>query len=98
MAAQNPLSLRGLLLQSAEVLVALICLYALSIGPAYYVVFSFPKTDPFVWEFYAPLRWATYDKAAAHSPPLLRAYIQWWYDLAKKHHQTRPPTVSGDSK
>ena len=76
------------------ILVALVCLYVLSIGPQVYLSFIYPESERYSSQFYRPLYWAVVDKAGRY-PPVLNSYIRWWFDLGSKHATTRkkPPVV-----
>ena len=79
MEAENPTSLRRLLLRAATTLLALVVLYALSVGPADYLVIKLRKPLRTLDGFYTPLDLATQD------PPLAQlriGYVRWWVRLA----------------
>ena len=79
MDAENPTSLRRLLLRAAATLLALLLLYPLSVGPAAYLMAKLRVHPPLLYRFYAPLAWAI------NGTPLLKLgndYIEWWLELA----------------
>ena len=79
MDTENPTSLRRLLLRAAATLLAVVVLYALSVGPAAYLEVKLRSSPMEVPSFYAALFLATQD------PPLeqLRnGYVRWWVKLA----------------
>ena len=80
MDAENPTSLRRLLLHVAATLLALVVMYVLSAGPAEYFAVKFKPDSKVLTYMYAPLDWVTTD------PPLQQPYIEyilWWARLAE---------------
>ena len=79
MDTENPTSLRRLLLRVAATLLALLLLYPLSAGPAYYLAVKLHTHSKALHRFYVPLDWAT--KATPLEKPIF-IYVGWWMMLA----------------
>ena len=79
MDAENPTSLRQLLLRAAATLLAVVVLYALSVGPAYYLALKLGRNPIALDRFYVPLSWAT--KGTPLEKPI-DAYVDLWLRLA----------------
>ena len=82
MDAENPTSLRRLLLRMAATLLALVGLYVLGAGPAIYIYVKFPRSMPFVLELYEPLFWEVSQTPLAG---LFESYVIWWQNLARPY-------------
>jgi hypothetical protein len=59
-------------------LLALYCLYVVSIGPALYLATRHPDVERAFGRIYAPLRWV--NNTPLREP--MKVYALWWLDLA----------------
>ena len=82
MDAENPTSLRRLFLRVAATLLALVVLYALSVGPADYLVIKLRKPLRVLDGFYTPLDLATEEPRLND---LRHEYETWWVKLAHEY-------------
>ena len=78
MDAENPTSLRRLLVRMAATLLALVVLYLLGAGPACYVAEKFPRSELFVELLYFPL-WEGIAQTPLAGP--FYSYATWWQNL-----------------
>ena len=75
MDAENPISLRRLLLRAATMLFVVAGLYVLGVGPAFYMQYKWGFGARFIQPLYAPLM------DTARDTPLdtpVQTYICWW--------------------
>jgi len=86
MDSEKPSSLRGLLTRMVCILFGVVLLYALSEGPAMYIVERFPNSQPLIYYIYFPLGWA---KTATSLPWPLQVYDEWWLELALRQEEGR---------
>ena len=82
MDAEHPTSSSHLLGRVAATLLALLVLYALSVGPAIYLEVKLKIDFKVLDRFYAPLVWAI-DHTQLDKP--YYTYVSWWLRLAGEH-------------